>query len=188
MRLDFLRENILQLRFQRNCLALLSVILLLNTTILCCSVFGKRERILLVPPRITKELWVQGEKLSQEYLTEMAGYIAKLFLDLSPSNFAYNHSLLLTYATPEAHGTLKKQFLKEGEEYTKLQLSTHFKPTEITANPETLEVSVKGTMSSYVAGKHIRDSQETVSIKFTHREAGLLLEHVTGGLSNETLK
>lgn len=132
-------------------------------------------------------MWIQGDQVSKEYLAEMGAYISKLFLDLSPSTISYNHGILLSYATPEAYGSLKKQLLKEGEEYTKLQLSTHFKPSEILASPETLEVTIKGTMSSYVAGKHIRDSQETVAIQFTHRDAGLLLEQVTGGLPNEEL-
>lgn len=185
MKLDFFQENILDLRVQRNILGLLSGSLVLITIVLSIVVFYKRERVILVPPRITKQLWVQGNQVSKEYLTEMGAYFSKLFLDLSPSTASYNHGTLLTYATPEAYGSLKKQFLKEGEEYSKLQLSTHFKPTEVLANPETLEVTIKGSMSSYVAGKHIRDSQETVAIQFTHRDAGLLLERVTGGLSSE---
>lgn len=184
MKFDFFKDNIMELRVQRNGFVLLAGVLLLNNLILSGAVFYKRERMILVPPRIHKQLWVQGDTVSKEYLTEMGTYLSKLFLDLSPATASYNHGILLTYATPEAHGSLKKQFLKENEEYTKLQLSTHFKPSEITANPETLAVSIKGSMSSYVAGKHIRDSQETVAIQFTHRDAGLLLERVTGGLSS----
>lgn len=185
MNFEFFKENILELRVQRNLLGVLAAILLFNNLILSGAAFYNRERMILVPPRITKQLWVQGNEVSKEYLTEMGAYISKLFLDLSPSTVTYNHGVLLTYATPEAYGALKKQFLKEAEEYTKLQLSTHFKPVEILTNPETMEVTIKGSMNSYVAGKHIRDSQETVAIQFTHRDAGLLLEKVTGGLSSE---
>lgn len=184
MNFEFFKDNILELRVQRNIIGVLATVLLLNNLILSGAVFYGRERVVLVPPRITKQLWVQGNEVSKEYLTEMGAYISKLFLDLSPSTVSYNHGILLTYATPEAYGSLKKQFLKEAEEYTKLQLSTHFKPIEILANLETMEVSIKGSMSSYVAGKHIRDSQEAVVIRFTHRDAGLLLEKVTGGLSS----
>jgi conjugal transfer pilus assembly protein TraE len=185
MKFDFLKENILNLRVQRNGLGFLAGILLLNNMVLSGAVFYKRERTILVPPRITKQLWVQGDRVSKEYLHEMGAYVAKLFLDLSPSTVSYNHGTLLSYATPEAYGSLKKQFLKESEEYTRLQLSTHFKPSEILASPETLEVTIKGSMSSYVAGKHIRDSQETVAIQFTHRDAGMLLEKVNGGLGSD---
>lgn len=186
MNFDFFKENILDLRVQRNLLGLLAAALLVNNLILSGAVCFSRERIVLVPPRITKQLWVQGNQVSKEYLTEMGAYMSKLFLDLSPATVFYNHGTLLTYATPEAYGQLKKQFRKEADEYTKLQLSTHFKPIEILSNPETMEVTIKGSMRSYVAGKHIRDSHETVVIQFTHRDAGLLLEKVTWGLPQES--
>lgn len=178
MNFSFFQNNIWELRIQRNGLALLAGLLLVNNIILSGAVFYKRERILLVPPRIAKPFWVQGDMVSKEYLTEMGAYISKLFLDLSPSSIPYNHAVLLTYATPETYGILKKQLLKEAEEYTKLQLSTHFKPSEIVTNLENMNVTVKGTLSSYVAGKHIRDSQETIVIQFTHRDAGLLVSEI----------
>lgn len=175
---SFFKETILNLRTQRNGLTVVASILLLNNLILSGAVFYKRERMILVPPRITKPFWVQGSSVSQEYLTEMGAYISKLFLDLSPSSISYNHGTLLTYATPEAYGQLKKQFMKEADEYTKLQLSTHFKPSEVTVNSETLEVTVKGTLNSYVAGKHIRESQETVVIRFSHGDAGIQISEI----------
>src|SRR5437660_12446522 len=97
----------------------------------------KSERIILVPPHIKRTLWVEGGEVSKEYLEEMGAYLSKLLLDLSPTSFSYNHETLLKYAAPEAYGTLKKQLLKDGEQYTKLQLSTHFRPAQITANPQT---------------------------------------------------
>ena len=152
--------------------------------ILTTALFLKNERTILVPPHITKTLWVEGGTVSKEYLEEMGLYISKLLLDLSPTGFSYNHETLLKYAAPEAYGALKKQLMEDGEHYTKLQLSTHFKPTEVKANPNKLHVEVKGTLSSYVAGKEIRSSLETLSLQFSLRGAGLLLEKVTGGLSH----
>ncbi|MDI9635796.1 TraE/TraK family type IV conjugative transfer system protein [Geitlerinema splendidum] len=75
--------------------------------------------------------------------------------------------------------------MDDGEEYTKLQLSTHFKPTEVKAYPSKLKVEIKGNLTSYVAGKEISSSLETVSLQFTLRGAGLLLEKVTGGISHD---
>lgn len=178
MKFDFLKYNITELLPQRNSLFVLVGILSLSNVLLVVGLVCKNERVILVPPQITKTLWVQGGEVSQSYLEEMGLYMSKLLLDLSPTSFAYNHAVLLKYATPEAYGALKKQFIKDGEQYTKLQLSTHFKPTEITANPQTLEVEVKGQLLSYVAGKQIQDSQETLFLKFAMRGGGILLERV----------
>jgi conjugal transfer pilus assembly protein TraE len=183
MNVNFLRHNILELFSQRNAWRGISVGMVMSNVILSAAVFLKNERTILVPPHITKTLWVEGGAVSKEYLEEMGVYIAKLLLDLSPTSFSYNHETLLKYATPEAYGALKKQLMDDGDQYTKLQLSTHFKPNEVSANPTKLQVDVKGTLTSYVAGKEMSANPETVSLQFSLRGAGLLLEHVTGGIS-----
>lgn len=186
MKADFLHHNILKIISQRNAWIGLSAFMAVSNMILSIALFLKHERIILVPPHITKTLWVEGGTVSKEYLEEMGLYMSKLLLDLSPTSFAYNHETLLKYATPEAYGALKKQLLEDGDYYTKLQLSTHFKPTEVTASPSKLYVEVKGTLTSYVAGKEIHASIETISLQFSLRGAGLLLEKVTGGIQHDS--
>jgi conjugal transfer pilus assembly protein TraE len=186
MKIDFLNHNILKIMSQRNAWIGISAGMVMSNIILSIALFLKNERTILVPPHITKTLWVEGGTISKEYLEEMGLYISKLLLDLSPTSFVYNHETLLRYATPEAYGALKKQLIEDGEYYTKLQLSTHFKPTEVTANPSKLSVEVKGNLTSYVAGKEIRTSLETISLQFSLRGAGLLLERVTGGIQHDS--
>lgn len=182
MKLDFLRENIITLISQRKGLLMLTGVFALTNVLLGVALICKSERTILLPPHINKTMWVEGGAVSKEYLEEMGLYMSKILLDLTPTSFSYNHEILLKYATPETYGDLKKQLGRDGEQYTALQLSTHFKPTQVIANPKTLEVEVKGTLASFVAGKHVRDSQETLSLKFTLRGGGILLESVTGGI------
>ncbi|MBP6951570.1 MAG: type IV conjugative transfer system protein TraE [Alphaproteobacteria bacterium] len=185
MKAEFLHHNILKLISQRNAWIGISTLMAMSTVLLSTALFIKSERIILVPPHITKTLWVEGGTVSKEYLEEMGIYVSKLLLDLSPTSFAYNHETLLKYATPESYGALKKQLMDDGEQYTKLQLSTHFKPSEVSANPSKLHVDVKGTLTSYVAGKEMSSLPEMVSLRFGLRGAGLLLEKVTGGISHD---
>lgn len=185
MKAEFLHHNILKLISQRNVWISISALMAMSNILLSTGLFFKKERTILVPPHITKTLWIEGGEVSKEYLEEMGLYMSKLLLDLSPTSFPYNHETLLRYATPEAYGALKKQFMDDGEEYTKLQLSTHFKPTEVTAHPSKLKVEIKGNLTSYVSGKEVSSSLETISLQFTLRGAGLLLEKVTGGISHE---
>ncbi len=185
MNAEFLQHNILKLISQRNAWIGISALMAMSNVLLSTALFIKSERTILVPPQITKTLWVEGGSVSKEYLEEMGVYMAKLLLDLSPTSFGYNHETLLKYATPEAYGALKKQLMLDGEQYTKLQLSTHFKPSQVSANPSKLHVEVKGTLTSYVAGKEMSSLPETVSLQFSLRGAGLLLEKVTGGIQHD---
>ncbi|MBS0271671.1 MAG: type IV conjugative transfer system protein TraE [Proteobacteria bacterium] len=181
MKAEFLHQNIIKLLSQRNGLLMLAGILSLSNVLLVVALICKSERIILVPPHIHKVLWIEGGEISKEYLEEMGAYLSKLLLDISPTSFPYNHETLLKYATPEAHGELKKQLIKDGEQYTQLQLSTHFKPAEVIASPQILEVQIKGLLTSFMAGKQVKESQETIILKFTQRGGGLLLESISGG-------
>lgn len=186
MNLSYSNQNTTNLRSQRNWLMVLSGILVLSNVLLSMIVFGKREQVILVPPHHTKSLRVQGTDISQEYLEEMGVYISKLLLDLSPATFMYNHEVLLKYVAPEFYGALKKKLLRDGEQYTKLQLSTNFKPSQVTASPKKLQVDVIGTLTSYIASKEVESTQEIITLEFTQRGGGLLLKRVKGGLQHES--
>ena len=186
MKIDFLHQDITQLVSHRNWLVALVGVLALTNVLLSMIVFGKREQVILVPPHHAKSLRVQGNDISKEYLEELGVYMAKLLLDLSPASFSYNHEVLLKYVAPESYGALKKKLFKDGEQYTKLQLSTSFKPSQVTAIPKTLTVDVIGTLTSYIAGKEVESTQELIILEFTQRGGGLLLKRVKGGLQHES--
>lgn len=178
MKTEILQQNITKLLSQRNAIGVLSGVQTLSMAVLIIALACKSERTILMPPEIKREMWFQGGNVSVSYLESFGEYISKLFLDITPSNFAHNHEQILKYATPEAYGALKKQLMNDGEQYTKLQLSTHFYPTQLTVNNKTLEVEVKGTLTSYIAGNKVKDSQEILILKFINRGTGMLLSEV----------
>lgn len=186
MNVDFLKQNITKILSQRNSLTWLVGGLLLSNGILSCALLWKSEEVILMPLQIEGQLRIQRGKPSSEYLEHMGRDFARLLMDVSPVSFSYNHKTILKYVVPESYGIIQKQLMSDGEQLNALQLSTHFKPIQITANPETMEVEVKGTLSSYISDKHIRDSQETILLQFTERGAGLLLERVLGGIPHES--
>lgn len=181
MKADILQQNITKLLSQRNAIAVVSGIQTLSMAVLIIALACKSERTILIPPEIKKEMWFQGGNVSVSYLESLGEYISKLLLDITPISFVHNHEQILKYATPEAYGALKKQLMNDGEQYTKLQLSTHFYPNQLTVNQKTLEVEVKGTLTSYIAGNKVQDSQEIIILKFINRGTGMLLQSVSGG-------
>lgn len=180
MNLSFHKDSLTKHLSERNAWMGISIVLGVSLCLLAAALLHKREKTILVPLNIHKSFWVHGDEVSKEYLEEMGLYLAKLLMDVSPSHIRHNHAVLLRYATPEAYGTLKAQFVEEEASSSSLQLSTHFKPSSVLANPEVLTVEVKGVLTSYVAGKEIKTSSETLLLKFANREAGLLLESAKG--------
>lgn len=172
---EFHKQNTAKYLSQRNAVATVCGTQVFIVALLSIALFFKTERTILMPPEITKAMWFQGSKASASYLESFGAYIAKLLLDITPLSFPHNHEQILKYATPEVYGILKKQLQDDGEQYTKLQLSTHFYPNQVTVNTKTLEVEVKGMLSSYIAGNKVKEEQETIRLKFINRGSGIQL-------------
>jgi conjugal transfer pilus assembly protein TraE len=186
MNSEFFYQDMPKFISQRNGLLVLAGLLAFNNIVLSGAFVFSSEKTIILPPEVRKSFWVKGGEVSKEYLEDMGWGLSKLLLDLTPSNYPYNHEKLLTFAAPEAYGRLKKKLLKEGEQYKSLQLSTHFYPSEILADPKTLSVSVKGTLSSFVAGKLVDTVEETVHLTLQQRGGGLLLESIMGSNIGES--
>lgn len=181
MNIDVLQQNTPQLLFQRKLLLALVGALAISNILLATLVFNKREKVVLIPPQLENPFWVNNDEVSEEYLENMGHFMAMLLLDISPASFPFKHKVLLRHTTPEGYGPLKNQLLKDGDCYTSLQLSTHFKPSKILTHPKTLEAQVTGSLASFVGEKKIRETTETLNFTFTLREGLFLLEKVSGG-------
>lgn len=187
MKTEIFQQNSAKFLSQRNAIAVVSGVQTMSMAVLILALACKSERIILMPPEIKREMWFQGANVSVSYLESLGEYISKLLLDITPTSFTHNHERILKFATPEVYGALKKQLMNDGEQYTKLQLSTHFYPSQLTVNQKTLEVEVKGTLSSYIAGNKIKDSPENITLKFINRGTGIQLSEVRnqGSENNE---
>jgi len=181
MKVAFLHQNMSKLISQRNGFFILVGFLVLSNVMLVTLVLGKKEKVILIPPQLENPFWVKGEEVSAEYLEDMGHFMAMLLLDISPTSFPFKHKVLLRHTTPEAYGPLHAQLLKDGEHYISLQLSTHFKPSQVIANPKTWEADVTGSLTSFVGDKKVKETTETLTFKFTHRAGYFLLERVSGG-------
>lgn len=181
MKTEFLQQDTAKFMFQRNAIAIVCSVQTLSMAILIIALALKSERTILMPLEIKKPMQFQGNTVSKEYLEELGIYFSKLLLDITPSSFPHNHEQILKYASPEIYGALKKQLMNDGAQYTKLQLSTHFYPTQITVQPKALEAEVKGLLVSYIAGTRVKESQVTIKLKFNNQGAGMFLESVSGG-------
>lgn len=175
MNTEYLKVTSQKIIKQRGILLVLSIGLMISNVLLCCALFMKKERVILVPPIIHKSFWIEEGNVSQEYLTEMSLFMAHQVLDVTPSSAGRQRDVVLGYVAPSFYNPLKKRLQKEEEFLRQEQVSTSFKPTHITADSEKLEVEIIGEMNHYVAGTRIKNVQETYILKFEYRGQKLSL-------------
>ena len=176
---DLFNKNIQFLVFQRNSLLAFATLLAITTLILSCFLFLKKERIIITPIHIEKEFWIEGNEVSPSYLEQYGRFISQLLLQKSAHSAASQRAVLLRNTDPSFVGALKGRLIEEEEQLKKQNCAYVFFPSEITVDPENMQVHLLGDRTCYVAGKQISQNHEGYTLSFKFNGFRLLLAGVS---------
>ena len=126
--------------------------------ILCLLIILKQvgnERTIVEPPGNNQTFWVTGSEASQEYLEQMAGYVAWLILDVSPSSVDWKKETLLKYVEPDKHGQFKTAMELEAQRLRKNNAATAFEIRQFNTNVSKQMVLVTGRLRRLVNGADV---------------------------------
>ena len=131
------------------------------------SVAGS-ERTILVPPEVHQTFWVSGQKVSTEYLQEMAYWYAGLALNVTPHVADYQKNLFLKYAAPSEYGRLQAEFGARTEFIRKNNASTQFSPQSVMPDEAAMKVALTGVLLTWVGDKKASEKQTTYVVGFRY--------------------
>jgi len=173
------QHRLKDLKFQRNTVAGICVILLGINAAQSTWLFFRHERVIITPPQLTQGFWVEGNRFSPQYLEEMALHYAHFLLDVTEKTVLYQGEIILRYVVPESYGAFKAKLLEDEKQLKAYHLSTRFSPSDVVISPEQLRVEVSGELMSYVGDKKISQSKETYRFQFQNHSGRLLVEAFT---------
>ena len=131
------------------------------------SVAGS-ERTILVPPEVHQTFWVSGQKVSTEYLQEMAYWYSGLALNVTPHVADYQKNLFLKYAAPSEYGRLQAEFGARTEFIRKNNASTQFSPQSVMPDEAAMKVALTGVLLTWVGDKKASEKQTTFVVGFRY--------------------
>jgi conjugal transfer pilus assembly protein TraE len=178
MKREFAEKNSEYLLFQRNIFAALSLLLAVVLVLLSSFLFLKRERIIVTPPVVEKEFWVDSKTISPTYLEQFGYFLSQLLLGKSSYSAPSQRNLLLRHTDPAFVGTLKQKLMEEEEMLQKQNASYIFFPVSIQVNPEKKEVLIEGDRVCFVGGKQISSDREGYILSFNFSGSRLLLSGI----------
>jgi len=109
-----------------------------------------RERIILSPPSMNKDIWVSTHSASPEYFSRMTLFLSELALNLTADNVDFQQELLLRYVDSSYYVVLKPQLIAEADRIKKEHISTAFFPVDIKVDSRNSEAVITGDLKSYV--------------------------------------
>ena len=146
--LQWLRDRV---RGQRLLIGALSVSLFV--ALLIIYQIAGTQRVVVLPPNVSKHFWVSGDRGDVSYLSQMGGYVAWLHLDLTPKSVDWKKEALLAIAAPEEYGELKKRLEVEADRIKRLNLSTYFELQQTVASEDEQSVVTTGLFVTMVNGQ-----------------------------------
>ncbi len=148
------------LKFAMLCLGIASVV----TT--CGSLKAMNsQKIVLVPPQINKQMWISGNKASDEYLKEFARYIAGLAFSYHPGTVRKQFSELLTMYSPGEYQNAQKVFYALANKIEEARVASTFYVNEI-SNWENRTIEVKGYKTTFFPDKTSEEIQASYYIEY----------------------
>ncbi len=136
------------------------------------------EKILMVPG-ISKEMVIDGDKVSQNYLEETALLFISALLDLTPNTIEAKKEIILKYASKRSSESLKSlqdYFAQASNNLKKFQLSTFFSPKKLYVDSKTLEVIAEGLLSSTFGKRGFEERAVKYKLSFDYVAGHLQLK------------
>jgi len=168
MELDFTQNRYLKVLSNRNLLGKILVGSFLLNVMQMIHLMTREDKIILVPPTLSQDVWVMGGQSSKSYIEEWALYLSSELLNMTPETVAFHYDAVLRYVHPETSATLKKQFEADSKHLKENTISTLFKPKTVTVTQAGSQGSalVEGTLSTFVGSKLIESDDKKYTLTF----------------------
>lgn len=149
---------------ERYALIGLCVFLMVSNLVLVLGLVLKQERVVLVPPRITQTLELQGSEVSPSYLEEMTTYFVHLIWDRTKETGVSSTNMILRYIAPESYGQIRAKLALEVERIQKDDIRTQFSMTDMTV--QGLTVKATGILVTYVGRECVSETKTTCRLVY----------------------
>lgn len=157
-------------------LGLLSISIAANLILAIASVsFASRERVILVPPEISKSFWVDRNRLSPEYLEQMGQFLLQLTLNVTPQSVDHQAKVLLQYVAPAASGDLRATLSATAERIKRDGAATVFALQDLTIDAAHQQLTARGRLTTYIGERRVSEIQKTYTLTFDTNAGRIVL-------------
>lgn len=176
---SFFETSYKQAITQRNLFVFLSFFLSISIIVLSSLLFFKRERIIITPPHIQKEFWVDGNSVSPTYIEQFSSFMGQLLLNKSANSAPNQRTILLRHTDISYAPELRQKLIQEEERLKKQNSSYIFYPISISVDSELLTSTITGDRIYFVNEKQISKVRESYLLSFVYTGSGIFLDGIT---------
>ena len=168
MKTDLYVENIGKLIKQRNTSLVFAVVVLITNILLGIKILWHSDRIVVVPPEIRKEFWVEGNRASSTYLEQMSLYFTKQMLDMTPETAGEIRTTILRHVASGYYSAFSQNLIEQEKYLKDNSITTIFFPKSIRVDEKNKAVKVTGQIKQMVANTLVTEEEQTYMLKYQY--------------------
>lgn len=168
MRTDFYIENIGKLIKQRNTSLVFASLILITNILLGAKLLFHSDRIVIVPPEIRKEFWIEGARASSTYLEQMSLYFAKQMLDMTPETAGEIRTTILRHVSSDYYATLSQKLIEQEQYLKEHSITTVFFPKSVRVDEKHKLAKVTGQIKQMVGKEITKEEEHTYMLKYQY--------------------
>ncbi|WP_457641308.1 TraE/TraK family type IV conjugative transfer system protein [Persephonella sp.] len=140
----------------------------------------KEKQVVILPPKIEKEFWVAGDKLSTSYLEQVAYYIADRVLSVSPLNVDHSFDAILPFLTtdPETIKDIQTSLALQAKKIKDNDIYQVFYPMKFWVDDKRYKMYVEGMLKKMTANTYLGQERVVLELRFTVKNGRLLVTSI----------
>jgi len=122
------------------------------------------ERVVVLPPKVSKPFWVASNIVSKSYLEQMGQFIAFYLFNVDSDTAKISVENILTYVEPEFYHKVKKMLYEQVRYITENDISRVFYPSKIEVQKGLIKVI--GILRGIIGDKVVSSKQVELDIGY----------------------
>lgn len=168
MKTDLYVANIGKLIKQRNTSLVFAGVVLITNVLLGVKLLWHSDRIIVVPPEIRKEFWIEGSRASSTYLEQMSLYFTKQMLDMTPLSAGEISTTILRHVSSDYYSAFSQKLIEQEKYLKDNSITTIFFPKSVRVDEINKVVKVTGQIKQMVANTLVQEEEQTYMLGFKY--------------------
>jgi len=127
------------------------------------------QRVVILPPKITKPFWVSGNKISKVYLEQMGQFIAFYLFDVDTHTAKISVENILPYVEPNFYNKVKEILYSQVKYIIDNDIARVFYPSSIDVHKKGI-IKVVGILKDIIGNKIVSSRQIELNIGYKIKE------------------
>jgi conjugal transfer pilus assembly protein TraE len=123
------------------------------------------QRVVVLPPKVSKPFWVSGNLVSKSYLEQMGQFVAFYLFNVNSNTAKISVENILPYVEPKYYGEVKKMLYEQVQYIIDNDISRVFYPSAINVDNKGV-IKVIGILKDIIGSKVVSSRQVELDVRY----------------------